>query len=86
MEAWAKLRRELTGVAGLVAVLGGGAQWTSWMDLDAAKATSGEVVGYFAPALGQCRIDRIAADDRCDRQLAEEREDTAQWRAQCGGQ
>lgn len=92
LEAVARVRKELAGVGLLVAALGGGGSWLGLGEVQKAESTSAELVKFYAPELGRARmeIDRLqkkneAQKDLCVELLNAERENTAQWRAQCGG-
>jgi len=78
----------LITVAVSAAVMGVG----SWFGLDEigkAKKSADAMAIHYVPALAQCeakRDTRLAEQRSVCRELLEaERENTAQWRAQCGG-
>ena len=99
LEAVARVRKELAGVGLLVAALGGGGSWLGLGEVQeaeiearAAEGISAELVKFYAPELGRARmeIDRLQKKnedqkDLCVQLLKTEQENTAQWRAQCGG-
>ncbi len=83
------------GMAVLTSLGGGGAVY-EWFQVQQANATAAELVKFYAPALGTCTIEKAEQQNLCieriDSQkatclqlLENAREDTAHWRAQCGG-
>ncbi len=81
-EALGRIKREVAGTSVLIAALGGG----SWFGLNQQDESEDKVVvQFYEQELGRCRMQ--VADQRkiCLELVAAERENTAQWRAQCGG-
>lgn len=83
-EALARLKKEGTGILMVVAALGGG-NWFNWDKTQDAQAGQEALAAHYVPALAGC--EKRFADQRkiCLELLAGEKENTAQWRAQCGG-
>ncbi len=72
-----------------LAVVGGGGGWLGLDEIGKAKKSADAMAIHYVPALAQCEAKRDArlAEQRsiCRELLEAERENTAQWRAQCGG-
>ena len=83
LEALARVKKELAGTGVLIAALGGG----GYLGINQQdEVEDKQVVQLYEAELGRCRMQ--VADQRtiCLDLVAAERENTAQWRAQCGGQ
>lgn len=79
--------RLIVGVA--TSVLLGGVSLFGLDEIGKAKKSADAMAIHYVPALAQCEAKRDArlAEQRsiCRELLEAERENTAQWRAQCGG-
>ena len=92
LEAIARIKKELAGVGIVVAALGGGGSWFGLSEVESAQtkttAVQAEAVAiaqFYAPELGRCRLRVEEQKVTCLELLENERQDTAHWRAQCGG-
>ncbi len=90
IEALARIKKELAGVGAVVVALGGGAGWfgmdttqKATQQVTAAESVSAELVKFYAPELGRCRMRVEDQKATCLQLLDNEREDTAHWRRQC---
>ena len=83
-EALLRVKKELAGTAAVVVALGGG-NWFSWDDAEKSRLSAEAVATHYVPALAKCEAQVDTQRKICLELVANERENTAQWRAQCGG-
>ena len=86
-QALGRVKKELASFGVLVAALGGGGSWFGWdahTGAKAAESTSADLVAFYAPALGQCRMQVEEQRKICLEMIENERSNTAAWQAQCG--
>jgi len=83
--------RLIVGVA--TAVLMGGGGWfgmgeveKSMVEVKKSENASAALATHYVPALAQCEVRFQDQRKICLQLIEAERENTAQWRAQCGGQ
>ena len=76
--------------------LGGGGAVHQWLKVQQANATAAELVKFYAPALGTCKLEKAEQQNLCIERIDEQRKiclgqinnwkgEAANWRAQCGG-
>ncbi len=75
--------RLLIGVAS--AVLMGGGGWFGMGEVEKSEKSAGALAKLYVPALAQCEVRFQDQRKICLSLIEAERENTAQWRAQCGG-
>ncbi len=75
--------RLLIGVAS--AVLMGGGSWFGMGEVEKSEKAATALATHYVPALAQCEVRFQDQRKICLDLLEAERENTAQWRAQCGG-
>lgn len=85
LEAIARVRKELAGAGILVAALGGGGGWLGLGEVDKQEKAAAALATHYVPALAQCEVRFQDQRKICLELIESERENTAQWRAQCGG-
>ena len=68
-----------------LAVVGGGGSWLSLDEIGKAKKSADALAIHYVPRLARCEAQFDAQRKICLDLLEAERENTAQWRAQCGG-
>ncbi len=81
-EAFTRIKKELAGAGILVAALGGGSGWFGYSETQDAET---HMVQFYEQELGRCRMRVADQKTTCLELLTAERDNTAQWRAQCGG-
>lgn len=86
LEAVARVRKELAGVGLLVAAVGGGGSWLGLDEIGKASKSADALAIHYVPRLARCEAQFDAQRKICLDLLRDEKENTAQWRAQCGGQ
>lgn len=75
--------RLIVGVA--TAVLLGGGGWFGNIEVEKSERAAEALVTHYVPALARCEAQFDAQRKICLDLLEAERENTAQWRSQCGG-
>ena len=75
--------RLIVGVA--TAVLMGGGGWFGFGEVEKSERAAEALATHYVPLLARCESQFDAQRKICLDLLEAERENTAQWRAQCGG-
>jgi len=75
--------RLIVGVA--TAVLMGGGSWFGLGEVEKSERAAAALATHYIPALAQCEMRFNEQRNVCRELLEAERDNTAQWRAQCGG-
>ncbi len=75
--------RLIVGVA--TAALMGGGSWFGFGEVEKASKSADALAIHYVPRLARCEAQFDAQRKICVELLEAERENTAQWRAQCGG-
>ena len=75
--------RLIVGVA--TAALMGGGGWFGMGEVDKASKSADALAIHYVPRLARCEAQFDAQRKICLDLIEAEREDTAHWRAQCGG-
>lgn len=76
--------RLIVGIA--TAALMGGGGWFGIGEVGKAEKAATALATHYVPALAQCEVRFQDQRKICLALIEAERENTAQWRAQCGGQ
>ena len=75
--------RLLVGVAASVLMGGGG--WFGLDEMQKSQDSADALATHYVPALAKCEAQVETQREICLGLVANERENTAHWRAQCGG-
>ena len=67
-----------------LAVVGGGGGWLGLDEIGKAKKSADALAIHYVPRLARCEQQFDAQRNICLDMIEAERENTAQWRAQCG--
>ena len=90
-EALSRIKKEIASTAGVLAILMGGGGWFGFGEVEksekaaaASDRAASVIATHYVPALASCEMRFAEQRKVCLALLESEKENTAQWRAECG--